>query len=129
MKEKKVPVSLFLANGIKLQGRITNFDNRSVILANNGVPQVAMLQAISTIVPSEKVDLKGLDLFSDADYIDLEFVEMLKDNEAFCKFYLVNGVGLSGYIAGYDDTCYLLANNNIQLIMGTAVSTITPNAK
>lgn len=128
LKEQEIPVNIFLANGIKLQGRITQFDERNVILANSGVPQVAKLRAIGTIVPARKPELKKEEMSVESEMIDIEFMEMLKEQKHFSKIFLVNGVGLKGTIVGYDESCVLLANNNIQLVMETSISTINPNA-
>ncbi|MGD1523991.1 RNA chaperone Hfq [Vibrio owensii] len=127
LQSHKIPVNIFLANGIKLQGRITQFDDRNLILANGGTPQVAKLRAISTIVPSQIPELADKDLVSDSEMIDAEFMDMLIEAKHFSKIYLLNGVGLEGYIKAYDESCVLLENKNIQLVMETSISTIAPH--
>jgi host factor-I protein len=52
IKEQNILVSIFLVNGIKLQGQITEFDN-NVIFLSNGVTQMVYKDAISTIVPTQ----------------------------------------------------------------------------
>jgi host factor-I protein len=52
-----VPVSIFLVNGIKLQGQIESFDQFVVLLKNN-VSQMIYKHAISTVVPSRAVKLQ-----------------------------------------------------------------------
>ena len=54
LRKEKVPVSIFLVNGIKLQGQIDSFD-QFVILLKSSVNQMVYKHAISTIVPSRSV--------------------------------------------------------------------------
>ena len=51
LRKEKIPVSIFLVSGIKLQGQIESFD-QFVILLKNGVNQMIYKSAISTVVPS-----------------------------------------------------------------------------
>ena len=55
LRREKVPVSIYLVNGIKLQGHIDSFD-QFVVLLKNAVNQLVYKHAISTIVPSRDVD-------------------------------------------------------------------------
>ena len=52
VRKSKNPVTLFLVNGVKLQGVITWFDNFSVLLRREGTVQLVYKHAISTIMPS-----------------------------------------------------------------------------
>ena len=54
LRKEKVPVSIYLVNGIKLQGTIDSFD-QFVVLLNNSVSQMVYKHAISTVVPSRAV--------------------------------------------------------------------------
>lgn len=54
LRKEKVPVSIYLVNGIKLQGQIESFD-QFVLLLRNSVNQMVYKHAISTIVPSRAV--------------------------------------------------------------------------
>ena len=54
LRREHVPVSIFLVNGIKLQGQIESFDQFVVLLKNN-VSQMVYKHAISTVVPSRVV--------------------------------------------------------------------------
>ncbi|ODC02423.1 RNA chaperone Hfq [Terasakiispira papahanaumokuakeensis] len=56
LRKERVPVSIFLVNGIKLQGQIESFD-QFVILLRNTVSQMVYKHAISTVVPSRNVRL------------------------------------------------------------------------
>ena len=59
VRKTKNPVTLFLVNGVKLQGVITWFDNFSVLLRREGTVQLVYKHAISTVVPSLPLDLMG----------------------------------------------------------------------
>ena len=56
LRREKVPVSIYLVNGIKLQGQIESFD-QFVILLRNSVSQMVYKHAISTVVPSRHVNM------------------------------------------------------------------------
>ena len=56
LRREKVPVSIFLVNGIKLQGQIDSFD-QFVILLKSAVNQMVYKHAISTIVPSRPIQI------------------------------------------------------------------------
>lgn len=54
LRKERVPVSIYLVNGIKLQGQIESFD-QFVVLLKNTVSQMVYKHAISTVVPSRVV--------------------------------------------------------------------------
>ncbi len=56
LRKERIPVSIFLVNGIKLQGQIESFD-QFVILLKNTVSQMVYKHAISTVVPARNVRL------------------------------------------------------------------------
>ena len=56
LRRDKIPVSIYLVNGIKLQGQIESFD-QFVILLKNSVSQMVYKHAISTVVPGRNVNL------------------------------------------------------------------------
>jgi len=56
LRKEKVPVSVYLVNGIKLQGTIDSFD-QFVVLLKNSVNQMVYKHAISTVVPTKNVRL------------------------------------------------------------------------
>lgn len=56
LRKEKVPVSIYLVNGIKLQGQVDSFD-QFVVLLKNSVNQMVYKHAISTVVPSRNVRL------------------------------------------------------------------------
>lgn len=57
--EEKISVSIYLLNGIKLQGLLDSYD-QYVIILNGSAPQIIFKHAISTIVPSQKITLKEI---------------------------------------------------------------------
>ena len=60
LRKERVPVSIYLVNGIKLQGHIDSFDQFVVLLRNN-VSQMVYKHAISTIVPGRAVNFAASD--------------------------------------------------------------------
>jgi len=57
IRKNKVPVTIFLVNGVKLQGIVTWFDNFSVLLRRDAHSQLVYKHAISTVMPSTPVQL------------------------------------------------------------------------
>ena len=56
LRKERIPVSIYLVNGIKLQGQVESFD-QFVVLLRNSVSQMIYKHAISTVVPSRPVRL------------------------------------------------------------------------
>ena len=56
LRKEKVPVSIYLVNGIKLQGQVDSFD-QFVVLLRNSVSQMVYKHAISTVVPGRMVSI------------------------------------------------------------------------
>ena len=54
LRKEKIPVSIYLVNGIKLQGQVDSFDQYVIILKNT-VNQTVYKHAVSTIVPSKTI--------------------------------------------------------------------------
>ena len=57
VRRSKTPLTIFLVNGVKLQGNITWFDNFCVLLRRDGQSQLVYKHAISTIMPAQPVQL------------------------------------------------------------------------
>ncbi|KPU83107.1 RNA chaperone Hfq [Marinosulfonomonas sp. PRT-SC04] len=57
VRKNKIPVTIFLINGVKLQGVITWFDNFCVLLRRDGQAQLVYKHAISTIMPGAPINL------------------------------------------------------------------------
>jgi host factor-I protein len=60
LRKERVPVSIYLVNGIKLQGQIDSFD-QFVVLLKNSVSQMVYKHAISTVVPARAIRLPTSD--------------------------------------------------------------------
>ena len=56
LRKERIPVSIYLVNGIKLQGQVESFD-QFVILLKNTVSQMVCKHAISTVVPSRVIPM------------------------------------------------------------------------
>jgi len=54
LRKERIPVSIYLVNGIKLQGQVESFDNFVIVLRNT-VNQMIYKHAVSTVVPSKSV--------------------------------------------------------------------------
>lgn len=57
IRKNKIPTTVFLTNGVKLQGAITWFDHYTVLLKREGFTQLIFKHAISTVVPAAPIDL------------------------------------------------------------------------
>lgn len=60
LRKERIPVSIYLVNGIKLQGQIESFD-QFVVLLKNSVSQLVYKHAISTVVPSRNIKMPKTD--------------------------------------------------------------------
>ncbi len=58
LRKEHIPVSIYLVNGIKLQGNVESFD-QYVILLRNTVTQMVYKHAISTVVPARAVEFRA----------------------------------------------------------------------
>ena len=57
IRKNKIAVTIFLVNGVKLQGVVTWFDNFCVLLRRDGQSQLVYKHAISTVMPSQPINL------------------------------------------------------------------------
>ena len=80
VRRERISVSVFLVNGIKLQGFVESFDQYALILRNN-VRQMVYKHAISTIVPSRNVDMMGSNEHGQESDEPEEFSESGQSNE------------------------------------------------
>ena len=74
VRKQKIPVTVFLVNGVKLQGIITWFDNFCVLLRRDGHSQLVYKHAISTVMPVTPVSLYDED--EDEGAVDVEEAEV-----------------------------------------------------
>lgn len=66
VRKNKTPLTIFLVNGVKLQGIVTWFDNFCVLLRRDGHSQLVYKHAISTIMPGTPVHLMDVDPAAEA---------------------------------------------------------------
>ena len=134
LRRSKTPVTMFLVKGVKLQGIITWFDNFSVLLRRDGQAQLIYKHAISTIMPSQPIDLGGLQQ-AFAEQLEKKkptllqevFLTAVKRSGEHVTMFLVNGVMLQGEISAFDLFCMLLERDGLcQLVYKHAISTIMP---
>ncbi len=132
LRKSKVPVTMFLVKGVKLQGIVTWFDNFSVLLRRDGQSQLIYKHAISTIMPSGPVDLETLvaavgEHQHKNPVLQEIFLNAVRKADENVTMFLVNGVMLQGQIAAFDLFCMLLQREGMaQLVYKHAVSTIQP---
>ncbi len=130
LRKNKVPVTMFLVKGVKLQGIVTWFDNFSILLRRDGQSQLVYKHAISTIMPGGPVDADGFanrNAGGKQRQLQDVFLSRVSESAVQVTMFLVNGVMLQGRIAAYDLFCMLLERDGaLQLAYKHAVSTIQP---
>jgi host factor-I protein len=130
VRRAKLPVTIFLVKGVKLQGVITWFDSFSLLLRREGASQLVYKHSISTIMPAEAppdfVATVGASDGAKAALQDLFLTAAARDPERLTLF-LVNGVMLQGRVAGFDQFSLVLERGGqIQLVYKHAISTLQP---
>ena len=130
VRKSHASVTVFLVNGVKLQGMITWFDNFSILLKRDQHVQLVYKHAISTIMPSQPIDAEQFgsqDSNRKQRLLQDVFLSRVRESEVQVTMFLVNGVMLQGQIAAYDLFCMLLEREGyVQLAYKHAVSTIQP---
>ncbi len=132
VRREKIPVTMFLVKGVKLQGIVTWFDNFSILLRRDGQSQLVYKHAISTIMPGQPVDAEQFGSGPDGNrklrLLQDIFLTRVRDADVQVTMFLVNGVMLQGRIASFDLFCMLLERDGyVQLAYKHAVSTIQPD--
>jgi host factor-I protein len=129
VRRAKLPVTIFLVKGVKLQGVITWFDPFSLLLRREGASQLVYKHSISTIMPSEPPpDFVATHPAEQAktQLQDLFLAAAARDAERMTLF-LVNGVMLQGTVTGFDQFSLVLERGGqIQLVYKHAISTLQP---
>jgi host factor-I protein len=128
VRRAKLPVTIFLVKGVKLQGQITWFDAFSLLLRREGASQLVYKHSISTIMPAEPPP----DLIANSAPIDGakaalqdQFLAAAEKEEQRMTLFLVNGVMLQGSIGAYDQFSLLLERGGqVQLVYKHAISTL-----
>jgi host factor-I protein len=132
LRKSKTPVTMFLVKGVKLQGIVTWFDNFSVLLRRDGQSQLIYKHAISTIMPSNPIDVHQIveqmgEPAKKQPLLQEIFLNAVRKSDDNVTMFLVNGVMLQGQIAAFDLFCMLLQREGLsQLVYKHAVSTIQP---
>ena len=134
LRRSKTPVTMFLVKGVKLQGIITWFDNFSVLLRRDGQAQLIYKHAISTVMPSQRVDMSEVEeAFVQAQekkkptLLQEVFLSAVRKSGEPVTMFLVNGVMLQGEIVAFDLFCMLLERDGLsQLVYKHAISTVQP---
>ena len=130
VRRAKLPVTIFLVKGVKLQGAITWFDAFSLLLRREGTSQLVYKHSISTIMPTQPppdfvAAVQPVD-GAKAALQDLFLAAASRKDERMTLF-LVNGVMLQGSITAYDQFSLLLERGGqVQLVYKHAVSTLQP---
>jgi host factor-I protein len=128
VRRAKLPVTIFLVKGVKLQGVITWFDAFSLLLRREGASQLVYKHAISTIMPAEPPpDLVPTTVQPAKPQLqDLFLAAAARENERMTLF-LVNGVMLQGAVTAFDQFSLLLERGGqVQLVYKHAISTLQP---
>jgi host factor-I protein len=130
VRRGKLPVTIFLIKGVKLQGVITWFDSFSLLLRREGSSQLVYKHAISTVMPAEPpADFVATTAAADgarAQLQDLFLAAAARETERMTVF-LVNGVMLQGSVVGFDQFSLLLERGGqVQLVYKHAISTLQP---
>ena len=132
LRKNKIPVTMFLVKGVKLQGIVTWFDNYSILLRRDGQSQLVYKHAISTIMPGTSLDPAQFGSQAGGKkqkQLQDIFLSRVAEANVQVTMFLVNGVMLQGRIAAYDLFCMLLERDGaVQLAYKHAVSTIQPAA-
>ena len=74
LRKERVPVSIYLVNGIKLQGIVESFD-QFVVLLKNSVSQMVYKHAISTVVPTRNVKMSAVEGMEEESAVETETEE------------------------------------------------------
>lgn len=130
LRKNKIPVTMFLVKGVKLQGIVTWFDNFSILLRRDGQSQLVYKHAISTIMPGQLLDPSQFGSQAGGrkqKQLQDIFLSRVAEANVQVTMFLVNGVMLQGRIAAFDLFCMLLERDGaVQLAYKHAVSTIQP---
>ncbi|MGI6578582.1 MAG: RNA chaperone Hfq [Eubacteriales bacterium] len=59
-RKERIPLTVFLMNGVQMKGQVRGFDNFIVIIESEGRQQMVYKHAISTIIPIRSIDMSGL---------------------------------------------------------------------
>jgi host factor-I protein len=130
LRRAKLPVTIFLVKGVKLQGVITWFDAFSLLLRREGSSQLVYKHSISTIMPPEPpADFTATTISVDGTKATLQdqFLAAAAREQQRMTLFLINGVMLQGSVTGFDQFSLVLERGGqIQLVYKHAISTLQP---
>ena len=132
VRRAKLPLTIFLVKGVKLQGVVTWFDAFSLLLRREGTSQLVYKHSISTIMPAHVppdfvASGAPAEQGAKAPMQDLFLAAATRDHERMTLF-LVNGVMLQGAVTAFDQFSVLLERGGqVQLVYKHAISTLQPD--
>jgi host factor-I protein len=129
VRRSRSPVTIFLVKGVKLQGVITWFDQFSLLLRRDGIPQLVYKHSISTIMPQRLPDgvLPPEGAGTGKGTLQDLFLAAAAREKQSVTIFLVNGVMLQGSVTGFDQFSLLLERSGqAQLVYKHAMSTVQP---
>jgi host factor-I protein len=132
IRRSKVPVTIFLVKGVKLQGIVTWYDPFSLLLRRDGSAQLVYKHGISTIMPAQPpADLElptgGEGGNGKKPMLQDLFLQAASREREPMTVFLVNGVMLQGAVAGFDQFSLVLERGGqVQLVYKHAISTMQP---
>jgi host factor-I protein len=128
VRRAKLPVTIYLLKGVKLQGVITWFDAFSLLLRREGASQLVYKHAISTIMPGEAPpDFAPAASGSAKPQLQDLFLAAATREQERMTLFLVNGVMLQGTVTGFDQFSLVLERGGqVQLVYKHAISTLQP---
>jgi host factor-I protein len=132
IRRAKLPITIFLVKGVKLQGVVTWFDSFSLLLRRDGISQLIYKHSISTIMPPAPLPDFVASVPADivqggrAQLQDVFLAAAAREQERVTLF-LVNGVMLQGAVTAFDQFSLLLERGgHVQLVYKHAISTLQP---
>ena len=130
VRRAKLPVTIFLVKGVKLQGVVTWFDPFSLLLRREGTSQLVYKHSISTVMPPEPPpDFVATTVSPDPAKATLQdqFLAAATREKERMTLFLVNGVMLQGAVTGFDQFSLVLERGGqVQLVYKHAISTLQP---
>ena len=126
-RRAKLPLTVFLVKGVKLQGVITWFDTFSLLLRREGRSQLVYKHSISTIVANRSFEAPPAGEEGGRRSLQEVFLSAAASEQQQMVVFLVNGVMLQGVVAAHDQFSLLLERGGqAQLVYKHAVSTLQP---
>lgn len=125
-RKQKLPVSLFLMKGVRLQGQIAGFGSYSVLLRRDGNEQLIYKHSICSILPAEDPGIEAPSASGEGMQDDFLKRHIGEDMTVF----LANGVMLKGRLKAHDAFVLLLeTGEGPQLLFKHALSTLQPGGR